>query len=312
MINPVKELIKDKENLVIIPDGNLYYLPFETLCKNSNYSKRLANLPFLIKNHSITYHQSATLWLNSRNPAIENTSANRSFIGFAPVFDPMKENGYILSSNWITDTTNTDVTMRSISADLKRFNKLPYSETELKSIINLFEKRNNRANGYFHKEANEKNFKEHVSNYSFIHIASHSFANDKYPALSGIAFSQPDSTSKTNENGILYASESYNLNLENTELIVLSSCKSGLGKLVKGEGFMSLSRGFLYAGASNIIYSLWSVNDEATKDLMIEFYKHILKGNSYATALRKAKLKLIRNTNTSLPKYWAAWSLIGK
>jgi len=312
LIKPVEELIKDKDNLVIIPDGYLFYLPFETLCESENYPRRLSDLQFLIKKHAISYHQSATLWLNSRNQTNNNIAATKSFVGFAPVFDPKTENGYIISNEWITDTTSTDVTMRSLSTDLKQFNKLPYSEVELKSIINLFEKQNGRAKGYFHHDANEENFKSNASNYDFVHIASHSFTNDKYPALSGIAFSQPDTSSPVIENGILFASESYNLNLPNTELVVLSSCKSGLGKLAKGEGLLSISRGFLYAGVPNIIYSLWNVKDEATKDLMIEFYKQVLKGNGFATSLRKAKLKLLKNKATSEPKYWAAWSLIGR
>ncbi|NJO90495.1 MAG: CHAT domain-containing protein [Chloroflexia bacterium] len=123
----------------------------------------------------------------------------------------------------------------------------------------------------------------------YIHVASHSFANDKFPSLSGIAFSQPDTcnNSKNANDGILYASETYNLDLSNAELLVLSSCKSGLGKLIQGEGFLSLSRGFLYSGVPNILFSLWNVNDEATKDLMVEFYMQILKGKPYAVALQK-------------------------
>ncbi len=164
---------------------------------------------------------------------------------------------------------------------------------------------------YFHKEANEENFINKVEDFNYIHIATHSFVNDKYPKLSGIAFSQPDTTQKDKEDGTLYAGETYNLNLSNTDLVVLSSCKSGLGKLIKGEGFLSLSRGFLYSGA-NIIFSLWNVQDEQTKDLMIQFYKKVLKKQEYAKALREAKLKLIKNPKTASPKYWAAWVLVGK
>ena len=189
---------------------------------------------------------------------------------------------------------------------------MPYSEEEIKSIIRLFKKSGGKADGYFHTEANETSFKEKTDGYKYVHIASHSFTNDKYPALSGIAFSQPDSADNCEEDGILYSGESYNLNLSNTDLVVLSSCKSGLGKLIKGEGFLSLSRGFLYSGVPNIVFSLWNVKDGPTKDLMVHFYKQILKGKSYPEALRQAKLKLMGGKKTAAPQYWAAWVFIGK
>jgi len=315
LIKPVEEVIENKSDLVIIPDGNLYYVPFETLCRSENYSNDLLKLDYLIKKHIISYHQSATLWLNSLRKSEEKEANNENFLGFAPVFDPKINNGYIVSNEWVTDTTNIELATRSISTDLKHLNALPYSEKEINTILKVFKKNKKKGVGYFHTEANEENFKLKVGNYKYVHIASHSFTNDKYPALSGIAFSQPDAIGfddSKDEDGILYTGESYNLNLSNADLVVLSSCKSGLGKLAKGEGFLSLSRGFLYAGVPNIIFSLWNVKDEQTKDLMVHFYKQVLKGKSYAEALRYAKLKLINNPKTAMPKYWAAWTLVGK
>ena len=310
LIAPVEDLIKGKNKLVIIPDEKLYYVPFETLCKNGSDSKQP---DYLIKNYAINYHHSATLWLNSKEKESKSIAQN-SFIGFAPVFDPEVNNGTILSNEWLADTTDTELATRSVSSDFSNFNALPNSEKEIKSILKLFKKKYGKAEGYLHKEATEENFKNHVSDYKYVHIASHSFTNDKYPALSGIAFSQPDTTNRkeNDEDGILYAGESYNLNLSNADLVVLSSCKSGLGKLVKGEGFLSLSRGFIYSGAPNIVYSLWSVKDEPTKNLMVHFYKQLLNGENYPEALRKAKLKIMSNSKTSQPKYWAAWVLLGK
>jgi len=267
----------------------------------------------LIKKHAITYHQSATLWLSSLEK--QSLAQNNNFIGFAPVFAPKVNNGYILSSEWISDTTGVEKNTRSISNDFKHFNALPYSEKEVKTILKLFKKSGKKGDGYFHKEATEENFKQQAPNYQYIHIASHSFANDFYPALSGIAFSQPDTTGfnpDKHEDGTLYAGESYNLDLSGADLVVLSSCQSGLGRLVKGEGFLSLSRGFLYAGTSNIVFSLWNVKDLQTRELMGYFYSKLLDGESYADALRGAKLKLLNNPKNAEPKYWAAWVLVGK
>jgi CHAT domain-containing protein/Tfp pilus assembly protein PilF len=310
LIAPVEGLIEGKNKLVILPDEKLYYVPFETLCKKG---EDINQPDYLVKNYAINYHHSATLWLNSKTKERKSVASN-SFIGFAPVFDPLVNNGTILSNEWMADTTQTDVATRSVSADFNHFNALPNSEKEIKSILKLFKKKDGKAEGYLHKVATEENFKNKVSDYKYVHIASHSFTNDKYPALSGIAFSQPDTTlrNENDDDGILYAGESYNLNLSNADLVVLSSCKSGLGKLIKGEGFLSLSRGFIYSGAPNIVYSLWSVKDEPTKDLMVHFYKQLLNGKTYADALREAKLKILSNPKTAQPKYWAAWVLLGK
>ncbi len=315
LIKPIEEVIENKKSLIIIPDGNLYYVPFETLCKGEANKMDIANPDYLIKSYSISYHQSATLWLNSLEKSKEKELNINNFLGFAPVFNPQINNGYIFSNEWIADTTDIELATRSVSYDLKHLNALPDSEKEINAILELFKKNGKQGIGYLHKSATEGNFKQKIPNYKYIHIASHSFTNDKYPALSGIAFSQPDTLSFSegkNEDGILYAGESYNLNLKSADLVVLSSCKSGLGKLAKGEGFLSLSRGFLYSGVPNIVFSLWNVKDEQTKDLMIFFYKKVLKGKTYAKAMRESKLKLINNPKTSEPKYWAPWILVGK
>jgi CHAT domain-containing protein len=110
---------------------------------------------------------------------------------------------------------------------------------------------------------------------------------------------------------VLFSSEIYNLEL-NADLVVLSSCESGIGKLVMGEGVMALTRAFLYAGARNIIYSLWEVSDRHTSQLMIDLYKHILSDQGYSRALQAAKLKLIEEEETAFPKKWSGFVLLGR
>lgn len=315
LIKPIEPKIKDKSRLVIIPDDNLYYLPFATLCKGERKKRDLSKYDYLIKRYSVSYNYSATLWLKSIERLNQEKANKNSFVGFAPVFGSGTGNSYIVSREWLQDSTESELEMRSVSSDMRSFNSLPYSENEINSIATLFAEKGVRAKEFLHSQANEANFKSNISNYKFIHIASHSFSNDEYPALSGIAFSQPDTTlsdSAQFEDGVLYSGETYALDLSDAELVVLSSCKSGLGKLIKGEGFLSLSRGFIYSGAPNIVFSLWSVKDEPTKDLMVYFYKNILKGKDYAEALRLAKLKLIKKSKTKLPKYWAGLVLVGE
>ncbi|MCR9286914.1 CHAT domain-containing protein [Saprospiraceae bacterium] len=98
----------------------------------------------------------------------------------------------------------------------------------------------------------------------------------------------------------------------NSDLVVLSSCESGVGQLLDGEGMLGLNRSFVYAGVPNVIFSLWKVYDEATGQIMTEFYKNTLDGQSYSTALRTAKLKMLENPATAVPDIWAAFLLVGR
>ena len=150
-----------------------------------------------------------------------------------------------------------------------------------------------------HKFANEAFLKsDTISKYRFIHIATHGFVNSFKPELSGILLAQDTSSNllglNTPEDGILYSGEIYNLKL-NADLVVLSACETGLGKMSEGEGVIGLTRALLYAGSKNIIVSLWQVSDESTNKLMVDFYNNILKEEKkrFACHLSKAKLKLM-------------------
>ena len=196
---------------------------------------------------------------------------------------------------------DSNETFRSTVINGKNFEELKYSEWEVKSIIKLFaENKDKTSLGYFYSDATENAFKSSIKNFNIVHIASHSFINEDQPQISGIVFAQPTDSTNT-EDGILYAGETYNLDL-NADLVVLSSCESGLGKLIRGEGMMALTRGFLYSGVANIIFSLWKIPDKPTSELMIEFYKQMLSGKSYSESLRQAKLNLIKNEITARPR----------
>ena len=120
----------------------------------------------------------------------------------------------------------------------------------------------------------------------------------------------PDTTSS--EDGVLHLGEIYNLNL-NAELVVLSACETGLGKLAGGEGMIGLARGFKYAGANSLLVSLWPVDDVSTKKLMTAFYDYLLQGKSKAEAIRLAKIDLIQTSyRFTKPFSWAGFILIGE
>jgi CHAT domain-containing protein len=157
--------------------------------------------------------------------------------------------------------------------------------------------------------ATKGEFKAYAPGHSIIHIATHGFIDEDHPDLSALFFA-PSSDSTAGEEPLLYAGETYNLRL-NADLVTLSSCESGVGKLVRGEGLMAMTRGFFYAGAKNVVCSLWKVYDKHADLLMRGFYRHELEGKEFSSALREAKLEMIKNRVTAHPFKWAGFALIG-
>ncbi len=130
----------------------------------------------------------------------------------------------------------------------------------------------------------------------------------KKPDFSSLVLSKD---TNSGEDGFLQATEIFNLNL-NADLVVLSACQTGLGKLVRGEGMIGLTRAFMYAGTPAVMVSLWSVSDISTATLMGEFYRNLVKHNLNKTdALRKAQLALLKDGKFAHPFYWAPFVLVG-
>jgi CHAT domain-containing protein/Tfp pilus assembly protein PilF len=326
LIEPVESAIKGKSELIIIPDKYLYCLPFETLYKpaTGNNPPDFTNNDYLVKVHNISYHYSNTLYCQILQENKTETGAG-GFIGFAPVFSSDRLNNQVThrgASIFDSLNFNNYETLRSISIDGKTYNHLPYSEKEVSSIASLFKDRNLNAAAYLYGQANEISFKNNIPDYQYIHLATHGIVNEKNPNLSGIIFAQPENEPGEKEladvepenaaydDGILFAGEMYNLDL-NADLVVLSACETGLGRIVNGEGIMSMTRGFIYSGTPNILFSLWKVGDKNTYELMVNLYTDIIEGDTYSKALRKAKLRLIQNEATAFPVNWAGFTLVG-
>lgn len=309
LMEPIRRLIAEKKKLIIIPHGQLYYVPFESLAGDAVEAKNFSDPDYMIKHFAISYHYSAWLWLQNFAAKRFNTiSKNAGFVGFAPVFgNPGEEDKKQGEELQVKKS-------RDVVIDGKRYPQLPSTEQEVRSIIRLFTGKGIQASGYYRGEASEDRFKSvDMKDYSIIHVATHSLNDLENPKLSGLIFSQSPRPGplSAQEDGILYSGETYNLNL-NAELIVLSSCESGIGKLVKGEGMIALNRGFLYSGVRNTIFSLWKVEDKTTSRLMVELYRNILEGKTLAAALRRAKLELLRDPFTAFPKYWSGFILVGE
>lgn len=315
---PIDEQI---ENLIIIPEGNLAIVPFESLL-TSNFTGDINSYkeyPFLIKKYNISYSYSANLFYRTfskqKSPSIEITKLN-DWLAFAPVFNNSIDQTMVISTrelqkqlNWLK--TDSLMTNRSMF-DRNYITPLPATETETEAIFKLYDENNLKAKVLLHNNANEKFLKSgELEQYKVLHFATHGFVNSERPELSGLLLAQ-DTTSV--EDGILYSGEIYNLKL-NADLVVLSACETGLGKIQKGEGIIGLTRALLYAGAKNIIVSLWQVADESTSDLMVDFYKNSLENkvkSSYSEALRNAKLKMISEEKYAHPLFWSPFILIGK
>ncbi len=149
-----------------------------------------------------------------------------------------------------------------------------------------------------------------LSHYRIVHFATHGIIDTTRPELSGLVLSLVNEKGEPRD-GFLRMTDVYNLRLP-AELVVLSACQTGLGKTLSGEGLVGMSRGFFYAGARRLVVSLWSVNDEATADLMTDFYRAMLKENlAPASALRRAQREMIKSKRFSAPYYWAAFNLQG-
>jgi CHAT domain-containing protein len=191
-------------------------------------------------------------------------------------------------------------------------NPLPGTATEVKKILNKFTENQKQAVVKINTSATERYFKNtDLDQFNIIHLATHGFVNSENPDKSGILFADPDDSP---EDGILHTNEIYNLSL-NTDLVNLSACETGLGKMAKGEGIVGLTRAMLYAGTQNLIVSLWQVYDLSTRNLMIDFYEHQIEQSHnqyFSPSLRKAKLNMIKEGEYAHPFYWAAFILIGE
>ncbi|MDX2194853.1 MAG: CHAT domain-containing tetratricopeptide repeat protein [Cytophagales bacterium] len=279
-------LQKSYTNLAIIPDGKMGTVPFEALLSQKYNKDTYTDAPFLIKSKNISYNYSNTLYIQNIIKNSEDTSYAKTTLLCAPVTFTAKTNGALLDN-------------------------LPGSENEINEIKNLFSTYKWNVKTLMKEDAKESNIKsKELKNYAILHLATHGIVNESHPDLSQV-FLNPDAANK--EDGNLYSGEIYNLQL-GANLVALSACETGLGKVTKGEGIIGLTRALIYAGADNILVSLWSVSDASTSQLMIDFYDNILKNKNigYAGGLRNAKLKLIQNPTYSQPYYWAPFVLVGQ
>lgn len=286
LFRPLDAHLSAARKLIIVPDGALVYLPFETLVNETKPTPA-----YLLERFAISYAPSASALAALRAGKSITTANVKGFIAFG---DPVYAK---------TESPAETATVRSF--DLKQ---LPYTRTEVNEIAALFPVADRQV--FLGAEAQEEAVKtQPLQQYRYVHFAAHSSVDEENPARSGIILSlQADSK----EDGLLQMGEVMRLKL-NANLVTLSACRTGLGKLLHGEGMIGLTRAFFYAGAESVAVSLWNVNDIATAALMRSFYKNLQQGKAKDEALRAAKLELLKGQQRAWrhPYYWAAFVLVG-
>jgi CHAT domain-containing protein len=280
--------------IIIVPDGKLHLLPFDGL-KNEKGD-------YVLESHIVTYAPSATvLYLLTRSRGQQEFHA--AFLGIGDVISPRPP-----SASRATISTKVSANSGADFFDLEavRFPDLPGSRQEVMSVSAIIR---GPKELLLRADATEAAFKSlRLADFEIIHFAVHAVANTKFPDRAALVLSKsPESM----EDGLLQVREIRDLPLS-AELVVLSACDTGNGRLLGEEGIASLERAFLLAGAKSVIASLWTADDTFTVALMKRFYQHLVEGSHKDSALREAKLDLIEEFgDQALPLYWAGFTLIG-
>lgn len=310
--NGVPPSIKE---ITIIPDSRLIKIPFEALLINQpEPSSGFDKFDFLIKKITISYANSAQLYYQRLQE--KSLSTKYGLLAMAPVFEKGKSKGMNLRTRtWLNESNKVMQADKQTRGNI--FNgddiaPLPATADEITSLYKLFESHKLNAEVVIGPIANERKLKKSsLSEFKYIHIATHGFVNEESPELSGLLLSQD--TSDHDEDNVLYMGEIFNLNLK-ADLVTLSACETGLGKIIEGEGVVGLTRALTFAGARNILVSLWKVNDASTAQLMIYFYQSLLQNphGPISSALQSAKMQVIKEGKFADPYYWSPFVLIGK
>ncbi|SNT31714.1 Tetratricopeptide repeat-containing protein [Ekhidna lutea] len=291
LVKPVIPKSEIPDKLTIIPDGPLSRLSFGTLLTESAepIDVQYEQLTYLLSNYDISYGYNAALTYRSSDG---NTGLR--FGGFAPSYSQMLYE-------------DIDSSKHPMTYELVRNGKLPLpgAIAEVREIQQLI-----GGKIWVNEEASESVFKKNANQYSILHLAMHSLLNHQEPAYSELLFNAENDTLN---DGYLTIDEIYNLDIEAT-MVVLSACSSGGGSMQVGEGPISFTRAFSYAGCPSVIMSMWKLPDAATSKIMVEFYKRIKAGESKDQALRNAQLSYLSEAEDPLyrhPFFWGSFVAMG-
>lgn len=309
--------------LLVVPDGALQYLPFAMLPVSTGKGE---TVPLIVQNEIVTLPSASTLAV-LRKELTGRQPAPKMLAVFAdPVFaaDDERNKARAIRSGGKGETkpqtAETLAEGRNIVHEEEKpagilggrllIPRLPFTRQEADRILAIAPNSANLKAVDF-KASRAMAISTELGLYRYLHFATHGLLDTERANLSALVLSLVDEQGKP-QDGFLRANEIYNLNLP-AELVVLSACQTGLGREIKGEGLVGLTRGFMYAGAARVVVSLWNVNDRATAELMPRFYQKMLKeGERPAAALRSAQVEMWRQKQWSAPYYWAAFVLQGE
>jgi CHAT domain-containing protein len=314
LLGSVAHSFEKKSRLIIVPDGALYYLPFETLITQEVLKNEEAN--YLIKDFEISTGPSSSVLCHLKEKRHRTGKRNETLIAFGdPYFGDGGEDAlargeaHADSAAMDPESSGKAMTVRGLYEQRGfQFKRLPFSGSEVMEIGKLFSSGDKTL--YIGEKAKEEVVKQtSLQSYTYVHFATHGIIDQKAPARSGIVLTLGEDS---DEDGFLQVNEIFNLDLD-ADLVVLSACNTGLGKLRRGEGIVGLTRAFMYAGTPSVLVSLWNINDRSTADFMKIFYEQLMKGNSKARALQLAKLAMLGAARRSYqhPFYWAPFVLVG-
>ncbi|HEY3055797.1 MAG TPA: CHAT domain-containing protein [Thermoanaerobaculia bacterium] len=311
ILAPASAVIRAKR-LVVVPDGALQYLPFAALPSPES------GKPLIADHEIVTLPSASAIAVLRRHPRSQKNS--KVLAVFAdPVFDrndsrltAQMEGPSPTDSRGADDAAVEAELVRSArESGLSNLPRLPFTRREAIAVLSLVAP-SQRTEALDFNASRRTVLSVDLASYRFVHFATHGLLNNFHPELSGIVLSMVDEKGRE-QNGFLSTADVFNLSLA-ADLVVLSGCRTGLGKEIRGEGIAGLTRAFMYAGSPRVVASLWNVNDAATAELMKRFYQEMLgpERRPPAAALRAAQLSMRQQARWSAPYYWAAFVIQGE
>jgi CHAT domain-containing protein len=327
LLGPVAEHLGTRR-ILVVSEGVLQYIPFDALPTPRQQSSEMKaeetpapnaeDMSPLIATHEIVTLPSFSTLVAIRRERRRASSPNKIVAVLAdPVFssnDDRVQNGKpdsVMAASAAGPNLNQPA-LRDFEARLRDGGtmRLMHASEEADAILESAPRGTGMAAKGF-EASRETAMSSLIGEYRIVHFATHGFLNSEHPELSGIVLTMVNADG-SRTNGLMPLNDIYNLNLS-ADLVVLSACDTALGRDVKGEGLVGLTRGFMSAGSKSVVASLWKVDDRATAILMAEFYKSMLEdGQSPAAALRSAKQKMRQDKAWSAPYFWAGFVLQGE
>ncbi|HUJ12815.1 MAG TPA: CHAT domain-containing tetratricopeptide repeat protein [Thermoanaerobaculia bacterium] len=297
VIGPISTQIAGRE-IVLAPDGGLYYVPFSTLIEPDGE-------PMIVRHEIVSIPSATSLDAFRRQPPAPHDE--RAVAVFAdPVFERSDDR---FGSDAVAESAGTTQSRDRDGQRSGSFHRLLFAREEADGILQDADRNESlEATGF--DAARHTVLNADLRRFGIVHFATHGVIDSEVPELSGLVLSQYDRSGRKID-GFLRPADIYGLDLH-ADLVVLSACRTALGKEMYGEGLIGLTRGFMYAGANRVVASVWSVDDRATSNLMRRFYEAMLRDKQKpAAALRTAQLAMLRDPRWNQPYYWAAFIIEG-